>query len=50
MQKTSWAMWSVTIGVRGIGGGRVCANGRTVEVARVRITEAGRRALAEKQN
>jgi hypothetical protein len=34
-----------TIGVRGIGGERVCANGRTIEVARVRITEAGRKAL-----
>ena len=34
------------LGVRGIGGERVCANGRTVEVARVRITEAGRKALA----
>ena len=40
-------MCRVTIGVRGIGGERVCANGRTIEVARVRITEAGRQALAK---
>jgi len=26
---------------------RVCANGRTIEVARVRITETGRQALAK---
>jgi len=40
-------MCRATIGVRGIGGERVCANGRTIEVARVRITEAGRQALAK---
>ena len=43
----SWRMCRATIGVRGIGGERVCANGSTIEVARVRITEAGRRALAK---
>jgi len=33
-------MCRATIGVRGIEKERVCANGRSIEVARVRITEA----------
>ena len=40
-------MCRASIGVRGIGGERICANGRTIEVAWVRITEAGRQALAK---